>query len=265
MIVFISIAIIIALLLRHVFLWQSLDLTYLYKGNTIYFGHRGDRLNYPENTLVSYRSAIEKGLQGVEVDVMMTKDGYVVCSHNFDLKRETTGVGFINELFLSDIKNIRTGKQYLGSKQQPIPQLIEVVETLPESCIINIEIKTSSTFDLKTAITVAKMIKAGKVPQRVIVSSFNPLAIRVIKLIDKTIPTGYIYSKQKNFKGVFIARPDCLHPKKSMLNKSVIEFCKKRNMYINVWTLNDVNEIKGILNKQVDGIIIDIPELFNDI
>ena len=261
MIKFLIIAAILLVIIIYTYYWQGMDLTDIYRHTPICLGHRGDRLNYPENTLASYRSAIDKGLYGVELDVMLTKDGKLVCSHNFDLERETNGIGFIDEMEYIDLAQIKTGRKFPKTKQQQIPLLTEVVKNLPEATLLNIEIKTKSAFDLKAAVKVAKMIKNGDIPQKVIVSSFNPIAVRTIKFVSKSIPTGFIYSKEKNFRGVFIAQPDCLHPRAEIITDKVIRFCNKRNMRINTWTVNSTHLRDWIIKKGINGIITDHPEL----
>ncbi|MEE8479023.1 MAG: glycerophosphodiester phosphodiesterase, partial [Candidatus Neomarinimicrobiota bacterium] len=94
MITLITIAVLILLPIRYITYWQGMDLTDLYRDKPIYFGHRGDRYNVPENTIASYRSAIKKGLNAIELDVILTKDHRLVCSHYFDLEHETNGTGF---------------------------------------------------------------------------------------------------------------------------------------------------------------------------
>ena len=234
-----------------------MDLTELYRDKPIFFGHRGDRLNFPENTIASYRSAINKGLSALELDVMMTKDEKLVCSHNFDLERETNGTGFIDEIDYKDLAKIRTGKQFPVSKQEAIPLLLDVVESLPKTVLLNIEIKTKGTFDLKAAIKIVRLIKREEIPQKVIVSSFNPFAVRMVKFISPSIPTGFIYSNTKHFRGVFIARPDCLHPETELITDKLIQFCQKRNMRINTWTVNNDYSRERLISKNIDGIITD--------
>ncbi len=265
MIPYFIIVLLILLTIRYIAFWQGLDLTVLYRDKPIFFGHRGDRNNFPENTIASYRSAINKGLNAIELDVMMTKDGRLVCSHNFDLERETNGKGFIDELGYQKLANIKTGRQFPIERQETIPLLKDVVKLLPKSVLINIEVKTKNTFDLKTAITIAQLIKKGEGPQNVIVSSFNPLAVRIVKLISKSIPTGYIFNKKNRFKGVFIARPDCLHPKVELITDTLFRFCKKRNLRINVWTVNNIYTRNWLIDKNIDGIITDNPQLVKNL
>ena len=96
MITIVITAVLIFLTIRYLAFWQGMDLTDIYRGKPIFFGHRGNRNNFPENTIASYRSAIKNGLNAIELDIMLTKDDWLVCSHNFDLERETSGTGFID-------------------------------------------------------------------------------------------------------------------------------------------------------------------------
>ena len=254
-------AVFVLLLIRYISTWKGIDLSFLYSERPIYFGHRGERDKAPENTIPSYRSAIKHGLNAIELDVMMTKDKKLVCSHNFDLDRETDGSGFIDEIYYADLTKIKTGIQFPTSEQESIPLLLDVIKSIPKNVLINIEVKTKSAFDLRATVKIATLIKNGKIPQRVIVSSFNPLALRIVKIILQSIPTGFIYEHTKHFKGVFIARPDALHPKVEFVTDKLIKFCKRRNMRINTWTVNNVYARDWLISKSIDGIITDNPTL----
>ena len=251
----------VLLLIRYISTWKGIDLSFLYSERPIYFGHRGERNKAPENTIASYRSAIKNGLNAIELDVMMTKDKKLVCSHNFDLERETDGRGFVDDIDYADLKKIKTGIQFPASEQESIPLFLDVIISIPKNVLINIEVKTKSVFDLKATVKIATLIKNCKIPQRVMISSFNPLAIRIVKLISKSIPTGFIYEHVKHFKGVFIARPDALHPKVEFVTDKLIKFCKRRNMRINTWTVNNVYARDWLNSKNIDGIITDNPTL----
>ena len=70
-----------------------------FKDNTPFFiSHRGYKKRYPENSIEAFNHAEEIGFQWIELDVVSTKDGHVMCSHNFDLERETSGYGYISNI-----------------------------------------------------------------------------------------------------------------------------------------------------------------------
>jgi glycerophosphoryl diester phosphodiesterase len=73
-------------------------------------GHRSARAYEPENTLRSFKKAIELGVDAVELDVTMTKDNEIVVIHDADLKRTTNGEGLVCELTLKEIKGFSTEK-----------------------------------------------------------------------------------------------------------------------------------------------------------
>ena len=245
----------------YIYYWKARDLNTIYSQKPLFIGHRGARYLTPENTLASFRKAIENGLSAIELDVLQAKDGKIVCSHNYDLERETDGGGFIDEMDYSELKLVKTRNDFPSAQQEKIPLLTEVVESLPETMLLNIEIKTKSRFDLNTAFKVARMVKRGEIPQKVIISSFNPLAVLIVKFISRSIPTGFIYYKAKDFKGVFIARPNCLHPMVEFINDDLIQFCRKRNIRINTWTVNNLYAKRWLTEKGIDGIITDHPAL----
>ena len=68
-------------------------------------GHRGARAYAPENTLASFKKALEIGVDAVELDVRKTKDNQLVVIHDADVKRTTNGEGLVSELTLKEIKS----------------------------------------------------------------------------------------------------------------------------------------------------------------
>ena len=74
-------------------------------------GHRGARAYAPENTLASFKKAIEIGVDAVELDVRKTKDNQLVVIHDADVKRTTNGEGLVSELTLKEIKSFSADRR----------------------------------------------------------------------------------------------------------------------------------------------------------
>ncbi|SVC39656.1 uncharacterized protein METZ01_LOCUS292510, partial [marine metagenome] len=72
-------------LVRHRFYWKVTEGSIFEKENNVFMAHRGQTYNVPENTLESFQDAIKTGFDWIELDLVTTKDGIIVCSHNFDL------------------------------------------------------------------------------------------------------------------------------------------------------------------------------------
>ncbi len=216
----------------------------------------------PENTISAYKKAIEAGFKGTELDVMQTQDGVIVCAHNFDLERVTDGRGYIFDKKYSELKMVDASHKFTEFSPEPIPTLEEALDILPADFKINVEIKARSLFDILTVIKVAGLLKERQLQDRVIISSFNPLALMGARWVDGTILTGLLVESEnwKLFKLINLARPDCLHLEDGLVTDDTLRFARQRGMAVNVWTVNNKPAIDWLVAKGVDGIITDRPE-----
>jgi glycerophosphoryl diester phosphodiesterase len=105
-------------------------------------GHRGSCANRPENTLASYRRAIEAGANVGETDVRTTKDGALVCSHDAEISRMSDGKGLIAELTLAELKKLDFGSKFDPKyKDERIPTLREVLELCKGKMDVMLDLK----------------------------------------------------------------------------------------------------------------------------
>ncbi len=265
MIFYIIIFSLFVFIIKHLFFWKPLNTDYLFSNGPLMIGHRGVPNKLPENTIEGFKNLINYGIRCIEVDVVRTKDDHIICSHNFVLEIETNGLGIITNKNFSEIKKFNTAGKFLNKNHISIPKLTNLIDELPENIIFNIEIKSSSVFDLKSVPLVLKILKEKKIKNRVIISSFNPLVLLLIKIIDKNFVTAYLWS---NFNVplilskpwfVDLIHPDLIHPEAHLINKKSILYFKKRGLKINVWTVNNIPSKQWLLKNGVDGIISDFP------
>ena len=108
--------------------------------------HRGAKNYAPENTLPAFKTAIELGADGFELDTQLTSDGHVVVYHDPSVDRTTNGHGKLSSLTLAQVRELEAGsffsEKYRGEK---IPTLDEVFEIAGKRAIINVELKNFST------------------------------------------------------------------------------------------------------------------------
>ena len=254
-------------IVRHLFFWKAMDVSHLYKSGIMLVGHRGSPKEEPENTLPSYKRAVEAGLKAVEIDVVTTLNGVIVCSHNHDLERETDGFGYIHELDYEAIKSINAGVKFDRDPVVVLPLLEDVIQELPDSVVINIEIKNVNGFDQKPVKPVVDLIRKYNLYHRVIVSSFHPFSIGLVKFLDKRIPTAYLWDNEqvpdilKNPWLINLVHPDIFHPAVHLVSNDVLNLCRRKGMKMNVWTVNNLPSMKWLLQLGVDGIISDFHHL----
>jgi glycerophosphoryl diester phosphodiesterase len=105
-------------------------------------GHRGSCADRPENTLASYRRAIEAGATVAECDVRTTKDGFLVSSHDPHVNRTSNGTGAIADLNLAELKKLDFGSRFDPKfKDERMPTLREILELCKGKIHVMLDLK----------------------------------------------------------------------------------------------------------------------------
>ena len=237
-------------------------------------GHRGAAGLAPENTLASIQLALELGVDRVEIDVQQTKDNVIIVLHDRSLRRTTTGFGFVKTKTYQDILKLSAGfkfnKYYVKEK---VPTLEEVIQLIDGRAELLIETKYSFMYYPNIERHIVNVIKNNNAKSWCKVISFNDRALFRVHKLDNEIRTGKLFvGKHANLplswdKGVNI-RPlsryhfvDEIIVKHSYATKSIIERVHAMGKELHVWTVNDVETIEILVERGVDGIISDYPNL----
>ena len=108
------------------------------------FAHRGFSGRYPENTILSFSKALEVGVDGIEMDVHLSRDGELIVIHDEALKRTTGMDGFVKDYTRAELEKINAGKTMNDEFGfTPIPSFEEYLDFMkdrPETT--NVEIKS---------------------------------------------------------------------------------------------------------------------------
>lgn len=147
-------------------------------------GHRGVPNKEIENTIASYKRALTDGADGVELDVHITKDGQLAVMHDFNTNRVFGVDVVIEESTMAELKEISAD----------IPTLDEVFNAIGP-CYYDIEIKANISFDKRLCPTLFEVLeKRAEFQDKIMISSFNPLAMRQFSKISKhKYPQAIIY------------------------------------------------------------------------
>jgi glycerophosphoryl diester phosphodiesterase len=253
----------IGVVLNHLFLWKPHNMTSFYDGNNpLWFAHRGASNAAPENTISAFNKAVKNGASGLEIDVISTLDGVLLCSHNFDLERETDCGGYIDELPYHSIKDANAALHW-NSEKEGLPKLKEVLRIVPKHVRLNIEIKSRSFYDISAARDVVELVKGENFINRTIISSFNPFVIWYVKWINPQVLTGFLYNNLDYFFMINVVHPDCLHTTAELVSEGLMKFAKQRGLALNAWTVNTKPAIDWLIDLKVDGIITDQIEFYS--
>ncbi len=214
-------------------------------------GHRGARAYEPENTVCSFKKALEMGVDAVELDVRKTKDHHIVVIHDADVKRTTNGEGLVSDLTLEQIKNLSTEE---GEKT---PTLEEALDFLDKKVKVFIELKEEGTED-----QVLELIHKKKLEQNVVVVSFLEDALKKVRELDAEIETGLIYAKHKNpIKAALDLKAQWLLAFYRFTHTANVQKAHENGLKVLVWTVNTPEEVAEMKKKGVDGVASDKPDI----
>ena len=178
------------------------------KTRPLILGHRGAPLLHQENTMAGFRRALDLGADGVELDVMVTKDGEVVVFHDDDVERLTGAKGLLAELTWDEVSKLRVQRRlYMGKdesgggvvmeyeREERIPLLAEVLDELAGKMAINVELKPAipSWDQRKAGAAVARVIREAKAESSLIVTSFDFFKLRELEREHSKIHSGFVY------------------------------------------------------------------------
>jgi glycerophosphoryl diester phosphodiesterase len=232
--------------------------------------HRGFSGHAPENTLVAIRQAIEVGADMVEIDVTVTSDGHVILLHDETLDRTTDGQGLPTEKTLDEIRRLDAGSwfgpDYAGEK---IPTLSEALETVKDRILINIEIK-SEALEHGVVPKVAALIVEHGMLDRVVVSSFSPEALRLMKITDPAVITATLFNKELHtdrdpLEIIMEVGSHGFNISGKRLTAEMVERCHKHGIPVAVYTVNEPSEMRRLMELGVDAVFTNHPDLMLEV
>lgn len=211
-----------------------------------------------ENTLEAFREAARRGHKMAELDVQLSKEGIPVVFHDDDLNRLGKRPEKVSDLTAAEMKQFANA-----------PTLEEVLIDKDSVPYFNIEIKSRSVKDQRTAIAVVELVKKLNAQSRIIFSSFNPITLRVLwKHIpevprallatdDSSDPDSAIYLRKFWLGGYCHA--NMLNLDKKMITTQLMKRLDERKIPVAAWTVNDKDAAGLLINKGIVSIISDQP------
>ncbi len=265
-------------------------------------GHRGCRGLMPENTLAGYLSALDLGVNTLEMDVVITEDDVVICSHEPWFSHEISLDPSGNEISLEeershaiyDLSFEETGQYDVGKKVHPRfpdqekmaatkPRLQEVItrcdahadETGRPLPFYNIETKCTPQGDsiyhpppAQFADLILAVIDSTKIADRAIIQSFDVRSLQYIHRIRPGLKLALLVENTLGAEAnidLLGFDPDIYSPDYTLVDSALISFCGSRKMELIPWTVNELDAMKELLAMGVDGLISDFPNLYSQL
>jgi glycerophosphoryl diester phosphodiesterase len=250
---------------------------YLASSGLLTFAHRGGAKCWPENTLAAFRGGIAAGCGWIETDVHLTRDGEVVCLHDHTLDRTTNGRGRVWEYTLDELRRFDAGHRFSADGRTyphrgcglTIPALDEVL-ALDPSVRVNLEIK-----QLEPSMIAAlwRQIDERGWHDRVLVASERDDAVRGFRNLAR----GQVATSAGKLEilafwlAVRAGRADWLsieyealqvpirYAGLQVVDAAFVAAAHRRGVQVHVWTIDDVETMRRLIDLGVDGIMTDHP------
>jgi glycerophosphoryl diester phosphodiesterase len=227
----------------------------------------------PENTLASFEEGIRRGADWIELDVQLSQDGEVVVMHDTSVGRTTNGEGLVRDLPWRRIKTFDAGVWYGPDfSHQYVPSLTEVItrfrnrrSTRNHPVGLVIELKTVRGSGGSLADAVAAILLREQFTDRAVVISFDAVALQEIRAANKHIPTGLLYSDEKEKEESPLAKAHAMgahaiFPRKTCVTARGVTSAHKSGLAVGTWTANTKNEMKRLMTCGVDAIATNYPD-----
>ncbi len=157
-------------------------------------GHRGASVLAPENTLASFRLALDQGADGIELDARLTRDRVVMILHDAGVERVSQGTGRMSKLTRVEIQRLDAGSRFGPAfRGERIPTLEEVFTAFGDRPVYDLEIKNFDAPGNGLEQKVLELVCRFGLQQRVMITSFNPLAVRFFRRELPQAPTGLLF------------------------------------------------------------------------
>ena len=227
--------------------------------------HRGFSGKYPENTMLAFRKAIEAGADGIELDIHESSDGQLVIIHDEKLIRTTGRDGVVSDYSLKELTSTRASRTFDDAFDSTIPSFEEFCDFASKgSFITNVEIKTNNTWYQDIERKAVDMIRAFGLENRIIFSSFNWISVLRAKQMAPEIECGFLYAGNKHLHLAPQAKDagiEYMHPDFTLLDDDIVAECKENGIGLNVWTINEEDQMRQLIKWGVNAAISNYPDM----
>jgi glycerophosphoryl diester phosphodiesterase len=218
-------------------------------------GHRGAPRAAPENTVAAFRRARELGADGVELDVRRTADGALVLHHDAVIE----GFGLVAASTFPALR----------SSHPSIPTLAEALDAT-HGLLVNVEVKClpwEEDADPEHEVVAAVVDLVLDTGAKVVISSFDLGAVDACRTRAPQLETGWLTHSQD----VTVVAPIAadhghmwLHPDRASVLRApgpALASCHDRGLRVDVWTVDDPDEMRLLAQAGVDAIITNVPDV----
>jgi len=224
------------------------------------FAHRGARAEAPENTALAFRLARRIGADAVELDVHRAKSGEIVIHHDPEVHLPSGRTARIGDLTFAELRRLDLGRG------QRMPTLEEALAELGPRMMMNIELKVDGLRSGGLERDVARIVAKAGVGERILVSSFNPLALLRMRFHAPALRRGWLFADMtpRFLRGPLTARllgATSMHPAEELVDRASVRRWHDAGLRVYPYTVNSPARMRQLARFGVDGLFTDDPRL----
>lgn len=219
-------------------------------------GHRGAAGIAFENTIASILTAIDFGVDCIEIDVWKTTDNEIIVFHDAYLDRLTSETGFVCEMNYENIKKVKL------NNNDYIPTLKDVVNVVKKNKVqLLIEIKSENALN-ETLSILSNQLSYDDF----IIGSFFHKDIKDLKEEKPDIQTSIMFESVPVLLNEYlnIVNPDFVTVSIETYNQYLIDTIKSQNRKLIFYTVNTEPEVKLAIKASPYAIVTNFPNLFKN-
>lgn len=219
-------------------------------------GHRGACGYEPENTILSFKKALQLGVDMIEFDVRKSLDDKLVVIHDATVNRTTNGTGAVADMTFEQLRKLD------ADKGQQIPTLQEALDFINRKVRVNIEIKAVDAVSELANVVNNYITKKGWSPADFLISSFHLSALQEFHQLVSTIQLMLIFSKIPNnyLEQVHSIPVQMVAISAASISREIVDQMHHNSIPVIVYTVNDSKEIERMKTLSVDGICSNYPD-----
>ncbi len=241
------------------------------------FGHRGGSRLAPENTIAAFDRAVAEGVDGLELDVRLSKDGQVMVCHDARVDRTSNTTGAIADMTASELARVDAGYRFAsGALTYPfrwrgfgVPRLADVLARYPRHPFI-VEMKDNTRVMAEATVEV---IRAADALDRVCLGAFQSRVLSHGRRLAPEAASGA--SRGEVLRAIFTARVGLLPPRRRyqalqvperrgrlrVVTPRFVRAARRAGVPVQVWIVDRAEDIRRLLDCGVQAIITDRPDI----
>lgn len=226
--------------------------------------HRGFSGLYPENTMLAFRKAVKLPIDGIELDVHLTRDGEVVVAHDESLRRVAGLDRAIADMTVEELQKVTICGGESGLTDQGVPtlrQYFELVQALP--IFTNIELKTGLVRYAGIEEKVMALVDEFNLRDRVLFSSFNHRSLTHLHSFAPDMGCACLFMCQMERAGDYARERGFrwVNPHYSFINDETVAELNAEGIEAQVWTVNDAEIMRDLFRRNLYVIITNYPNM----